>query len=216
MTDAPFWKGRWQRGEIGWHQTEVEPRLVENWSGIAPTRVFVPLCGKTLDLEWLHQQGHEVIGVELSEIACRAFFEERGIQPCVTTEGAFQVYRAQRYTLYQGDFFELTPERLGLIGAIYDRASLIALPRAIRNPYAQKIISLLQHNAAAKPQVLQITLERLPHDEQGPPHSVRPQEVEELYGSALNITRLSEETLPEKSPSGAGLKEWVFLLKLKT
>ena len=35
--------------------------------------VLVPLCGKSLDLVWLAEQGHAVIGVELAE----AFVKEQ-------------------------------------------------------------------------------------------------------------------------------------------
>jgi len=31
--------------------------------------VFVPLCGKSRDMLWLREQGHQVLGVELSAIA---------------------------------------------------------------------------------------------------------------------------------------------------
>ncbi len=38
------------------------------WRGTG-RRVLVPLCGKTPDLLWLAEQGNEIVGVELSEIA---------------------------------------------------------------------------------------------------------------------------------------------------
>jgi thiopurine S-methyltransferase len=211
MKDPQFWQGRWERGEIGWHQSEAEPRLVENFKSLSPTRVFVPLCGKSLDLVWLHEQGHHVIGAELSQVACRSFFEERGLTPSITEEAGFRVFRAERYTLFQGDFFALTPQILGPIGVIYDRASLIALPREMRKDYVEKLISLSRASKEyPHPQILLITIERVPHDEVGPPHSIQPSEVESLYQNAFRVERLSNELLEQKSPSGSDIHEWVF------
>ena len=72
-----FWLERWERGETGFHQNEINPYLIRDWQNLYPThgsKVFVPLCGKTKDMIWLRQQGHLVIGVELSAIAAQDFF----------------------------------------------------------------------------------------------------------------------------------------------
>jgi thiopurine S-methyltransferase len=209
MQDPNFWLGRWERGETGWHQTEVEPRLIENFSGLQPTSVFVPLCGKSLDLVWLHQQGHEVLGVELSERACREFFDEQGLTPAVTVVGPLKLFSCERYRLFQGDFFKLTPELLGPVGAVYDRAALIALPPDLRPQYARHMKTLL---SAPSLRFLQIILERSPHDVTGPPHSILESEVESLYGDGFKVEWLSRETLPDRSPSGASVTEKVARL----
>ena len=54
----------------------------------ADSQVFVPLSGKSLDMVWLAEQGHRVLGVELSELAVRQFFDERGLVPAVHTTTA--------------------------------------------------------------------------------------------------------------------------------
>lgn len=67
---ADFWQARWQRNEIGFHLSEVNPYLLRHWPTLglsADSRVLVPLCGKSLDLSWLAGQGHAVLGVELAE-----------------------------------------------------------------------------------------------------------------------------------------------------
>jgi Thiopurine S-methyltransferase (TPMT). len=35
--------------------------------------VLVPLCGKSLDMDWLLDAGYKVFGIELSNIAIQAF-----------------------------------------------------------------------------------------------------------------------------------------------
>ncbi len=168
--------------------------MVSYFSGLAPTRVFVPLCGKSLDLIWLRDQGHEVLGAELSEDACRAFFEENRIAFQESLEGRFKVFRADRLTIYNGDVFELDPARLGRIGAVYDRAALIALPSAVRARYAAQILRLIGEPGWSEDfRFLQIVLERTPQDEDGPPYSVQRDEVERLYGSEFAIRPLSRE-----------------------
>lgn len=51
-----------------------------------PLSVLVTLCGKTLDLLWLCEQGHEVTGVELVEVAAKEFFEENNVAYSVSSE----------------------------------------------------------------------------------------------------------------------------------
>ena len=75
--EADFWLNRWENNLTGFHLDEVNPHLKENWSALnlpAGSRVFVPLCGKSLDLIWLAEQGHQVVGIELSHLAAEAFF----------------------------------------------------------------------------------------------------------------------------------------------
>ena len=77
-----YWLERWEKGRIGFHRLDVNPRLVEHHKALdGVIRVLVPLCGKSVDLEWLVVQGFEVVGIELSELAAQAFFSERGFVP---------------------------------------------------------------------------------------------------------------------------------------
>lgn len=192
-----YWIGRWQRGETGWHQTEVDPVLIANFSDLPRTRVLVPLCGKSLDLGWLADRGHEVIGVEASALACEAFFKERGVPFERTRKGRFDLYRGGGVSIYCGDFFDLTPEELGEIGAVYDRAALIALPPPVRQKYATRMTELIQ-TTPKNPgfRFLQLLLERTPPDEEGPPFSVSAQELEKLYGKNFEIALLETEPQP--------------------
>lgn len=80
MNEA-FWHERWARNEIGFHLGEVNPYLLRHWPSLAlpnGARVLVPLCGKSLDMAWLVEQGFTVVGVELSEKAVRAFLTSNG------------------------------------------------------------------------------------------------------------------------------------------
>ena len=76
--ELDFWRDRWAAGQTAWDQGQAHPTLVERWDelGIAPdSTVLVPLCGASVDLAWLAERGHRVIGTEASEIGVRRFFE---------------------------------------------------------------------------------------------------------------------------------------------
>lgn len=208
-----YWLGRWERGETGWHQAEFEPALIEEFSNLTPTRVFVPFCGKSRDLKWLVSQRHEVVGVELSELACRAFFEESQISFQESKRGVFKVFQAKSLTIFQGDYFALTAEELGEIGAVYDRAALIALPEDLRARYAAHMKSLLPLDSKhAKFEFLQMLPERVPSDTQGPPFSVTEKELHSLYGDRFKIRLISREREEMREPSSSQAFECVYRL----
>ena len=99
MDEKSYWLGRWARGETRWHQTEAEPALAAWFTGRPRKRVFVPLCGKSLDLIWLLGEGHEVTGCELSSTACDAFFKENQLPYTTTQTEGFTVYRGSSICL---------------------------------------------------------------------------------------------------------------------
>jgi thiopurine S-methyltransferase len=140
------WKAKWKADDIAFHQHEIHPHLIRFWPQLAlatGTTVLVPLCGKSHDLGWLHQQGHRVIGVELSHIAIAAYFAERGLLPQRQRLGRFQRYWAGTLELWCGDLFDLRREDLGEVAAVYDCAALTALPAASRGNYVRQLSSLL-------------------------------------------------------------------------
>ncbi len=140
------WKAKWKADDIAFHQHEIHPHLIRFWPQLAlatGTTVLVPLCGKSHDLGWLHQQGHRVIGVELSHIAIAAYFAERGLQPQRQRLGRFQRYWAGTLELWCGDLFDLRREDLGEVAAVYDCAALTALPAASRGHYVRQLSSLM-------------------------------------------------------------------------
>jgi len=168
------WLERWQEGRIGWHEAEGNRSLRKHWTA-SGKRVLVPLCGKTRDLIWLERQGNEVVGVELSEIAIEAFFEENGIA-FSKVEGALSAYIAddRPITIYCGDYFEFSG---GLFDGYYDRGALIALPPDLRDDYVKHTRSLLSADASK----LIISVEYDQSIATGPPFSVPEQTMLALW-----------------------------------
>ena len=90
--DADFWHARWQENRIGFHLPETHHLLVRYWpvlQTVPGERILVPLCGKSLDMLWLLEQGCRVTGIEISRIAVEAFFAENRIEPVIEQSGAF-------------------------------------------------------------------------------------------------------------------------------
>jgi len=110
----PYWLERWQEGRIGFHRADANPRLLEHHKALGDAvRVLVPLCGKSVDLEWLVVHGFEVVGIELSELAAQAFFAERGFEPERREHSAFVAYQHGNVTILVGDFFAAQGEEIG-------------------------------------------------------------------------------------------------------
>ncbi len=192
--DPSFWHERWVDGRIGFHRPDVNPQLAGWWPslGLAPgSRVLVPLCGKSRDLAWLASQGHDVVGVELSGIACAAFFEESGLTPAVHTRQDHVVWSVPGVALWQGDFFQFED---GLFDAVFDRAATIALPPRLRAPYAAQLARMVRPGGRG----LLVSLDYPQHEKDGPPFAVPADEVERLYAPAFALEALP--LVPDAAP----------------
>ncbi|MBL9037808.1 MAG: hypothetical protein JNG84_04760, partial [Archangium sp.] len=83
-----FWVTRWNEGRIGFHEGKPNAWLARHHAELGHTqRVLVPLCGKSEDLAYLAALGHQVVGVELVELAARAFFTEHSLTPTESRRG---------------------------------------------------------------------------------------------------------------------------------
>jgi thiopurine S-methyltransferase len=193
-----FWHERWQTDRIGFHKDAVNPWLVRYWPLPGVTRggrVLVPLCGKSLDMLWLLQQGYRVTGVEISPLAIEAFFSENRLDPLTEPAGRFTRWRYQGLDILCGDFFDLDRSMLGDLDAVYDRAALIAMPAAMRPRYAAHLTGL----AGRETRQLLITLEYNPLEMSGPPFSVPEDEVRRLYGDNCLIECLASTDVLEEN-----------------
>ncbi len=218
--EQAFWLERWQRNEIGFHRSSFNPGLTTFWPRLripAGSTVLVPLCGKSLDLIWLHRQGYRVVGVETSSLAVEAFFRENGLSARVARRGDFDCYSIDDLTILCGDFFDLGPELVPEIGAFYDRAALIAMPENLRRRYARHLAATVPANVRG----LLITLE-YPRDEMaGPPFSVDDTQLSHLLAGDFRITELHRQDLLSEASEEASrwrakgltrLEEKVFAL----
>ncbi len=195
------WHESWKSGKIGFHQERFNTRLEKFWPTLgleANGSVLVPLCGKSLDMLFLHQLGHPVVGIELSEIAVEAFFVENQLSFERTQTGNLQEFTgtgtALGIRLLAGDLFDLETAQTGPLKGFYDRASLIALPPETRRRYVDKLASLLPSGASG----LLIGLSYDPSKMSGPPFSVPDAEVQALFARDFQVSELARSSGPER------------------
>lgn len=140
--DAQFWQNRWSTGKIAFHEGTPNRHLIthlDTLSLLPGSHVFVPLCGKAVDLDWLMGRGYRVTGIELNRDAVYEVFDRVKRQPVITEVRELTRLAAPGLTLWIGDLFELQPDDLGPVDTVYDRAALVALPPALRADYARHL-----------------------------------------------------------------------------
>jgi len=186
--EKSFWLKKWEENQIGFHTETVNDLLLAHLGKFnlqKYSNIFVPLCGKSLDLIYLENLGHRVIGVELSEKAVNSFFTENKLSFETKIEGDYTRYSCKdlKIEILQGDFFELNTNLIGPIDFIYDRASLIALPGDMRARYSKIMADITKTNS----QILLITTEYDHPEIIGPPFSIKEDEVYRLYKEKFEI-----------------------------
>ncbi|HYG43888.1 MAG TPA: thiopurine S-methyltransferase [Bordetella sp.] len=200
--DADFWLERWRGGHTHFHQARVTPLLAKYWPALqlpAGSRVLVPLCGKSLDMVWLAQQGYRVLGVELSALAVEQFYAEQGLQALVREAGPGRYYAAGDIEIYCGDIFDLGADVLGDCVGAYDRAALVALPPGMRARYARHVYGQLSPAYRG----LLITLDYDQSQMEGPPFSVRDDEVQAVYAGHSDALLIDRRDILAKEPKFA-------------
>jgi thiopurine S-methyltransferase len=211
--DGSFWHKKWERNEIAFHEREANPLLVKYFRDLSlpeGSRVFVPLCGKTLDVHWLLSRGYRVAGSELSQIAVGQLFSELGVEPDTTAIDHVSRYSANNIDVFVGDIFGLSRNVLGQIDAIFDRAALVALPEPMRDRYAAHLIEITDR----APQLL-ITFDYDQRLLEGPPFSVGDEEVGRHYRESYDLRLLASADIKGGLKARCAAAEKVWLLRKK-
>mgnify|MGYP000380308796 CR=1 FL=1 len=191
-----FWHERWAAQQIGFHNAEAHPMLVEflpHFKLSMGDRVLVPLCGKTLDIHWLLAAGFRVVGVELVESAIVSLFDELGVTPIINKDGSLTRYSAEDIDIFVGDIFALTAEQVGTVDFVYDRAALVALPKDMRARYSPQVGVL----SGYAPQML-IVFEYEQEKMAGPPFAIFNEEIQSNYGGNYSIVELARKPVAGK------------------
>lgn len=214
--DANFWVARWEKGETGFHQAGGNDLLVKHWPALklsAGQKVFVPLCGKSVDMTWLATQDLDVVGSELSRLAVSQYFEEQGVTPEVGREGAFEVSAHGKVAIWCGDFFALPSSATRDVAAVYDRAALIAMPPALQRAYVETLTAL-----AGRAPILLIAITYPEGQIAGPPFATPYAQVRQLFAGTHEIEVREERDGLAASPNlrergVTQLIETVYLLR---
>jgi thiopurine S-methyltransferase len=197
--DANFWLERWQKGQTGFHQSTVMPLLQKYWPQLSlqkDSQVLVPLCGKSLDMVWLAQQGFRVLGVELSPLAINAFFTENNLQATAYDSPEGRRHVAGRIEILCADILTLNAATLAQCTGVYDRAALVALPPDMRIRYVQHVYTQLPREYRG----LLLTLDYSQELMDGPPFAVGDAEVQALFGAHSKARLISRRDILSNEP----------------
>lgn len=206
--EASFWHERWVTGQTGFHEGRPNALLAKHARLLeGRRRVLVPLAGKAHDMIFLWRRAHDVVGVEVVELACRQFFEENQLPHAVEERDAFRAFilrdelraaqgeRSDGIELLCGNIFDATPDRVGRVDAVYDRAALVALDPATRRRYVETLAALLPPRGRMLLVTFAYDQSLLP----GPPWSVDGDEVRALFSDLFEV-KLLEERPAEAGP----------------
>ena len=211
--EQSFWLQRWESRHIAFHKSEVNPGLVNYLPALelpSDSRILLPLCGKTLDIHWLLAQGYPVVGVEWVEMAVQELFAELGVEPEISRGKNGSLYQAAGIDVFVGDILEMTPDELGTVNAIYDRAALVALPHPLRHRYTRQLMMLTDY----APQLL-MTFEYDQSLMAGPPFSIEQAELEGHYSDRYHLSQLHSAEVPGGLKGTYPAQEKVWLLQPK-
>lgn len=209
--EESFWYQRWQNNETAFHQDIPNPILLKYFEELHlknNSRVLVPLCGKTLDISWLQNNGYQVVGVELVETAIEQLFEEMKVEPEIKRLDNYVHYQAKGLDIIVANIFNISAEIIGKIDAVYDRAALVALPQELRKEYSRHLTEITVN----APQLC-ITFEYDQSIMSGPPFSISPAEMQEHYAKNYQIELLDSINVSEALKGNMDVRENVWLLK---
>ncbi|XP_037072003.1 probable thiopurine S-methyltransferase [Pollicipes pollicipes] len=217
------WHAQWSEGRIDFHLPAVCPDL-ERWyrrlvPDEQPRTVLVPLCGKSVDMVWLYQKGHTVIGIEGIEKAIVDFFTENNIDFSKIAVGSYTLYQTPdgRLRVYHADICRLDPETVGAVDAIWDRASYVAVRREDRPRYA----AFLRAVMAPGCRYLLSSVEYEPNPFSGTPQSVTPADFRPEFEPVADIEclavrdRAPDAIRPLAAWDVRGLQENMYLMTRK-
>ena len=195
-----FWHNRWKTQQIGWHRAIYNDLLLKHWPSInAPEggQVLVPLCGKSLDMLWLAEQGYNVVGLEMVEQAVQAFFEENKLDVKLTEIGNQTKHTSSPFTIFQGDLFDL---EAGVVqaDAWYDRAAMVALPNSFREDYVKQIYNQTKLGAVG----LLITFAYPQEQMDGPPFALHDEDVFRFFSDGFEVECLEKIDLEDEKDRG--------------
>lgn len=185
-----FWLNMWENNDIPFHQEEVKQELIRYFGTLNLSKnstVLVPFCGKSKDLLWLSQRVKQVIGIEISEIACHDLFKEMQVQPTIIRKATHIIFQYQNIQILHGDLFQI--DDLPNIQCIYDCKALIALPPAARKKYVTHLLNLTDHNA-----MIFLIAISTNDSVRGPPFPVSDIEIQKLYAD-YKIQQLEQKNV---------------------
>lgn len=220
---AKDWSDKsWGSDKICFHMPKCNPMLVKNIDallrGRKNVRIFFPLCGKAVDMKWLYDEGHSIVGLEGSAKGVQEFFKENNFtfSSESVADGKFTLYKNEdnRIRIFCGDIYDFNSALGGKMQGIWDRGSFVAINREDREKYSKILMDLMDKDC----HYLLDTFQYDSSEYAGPPHPTKTEEVHKLFGEKCEVTQLEERDAMTGKQKDWGLskfQETVFELTLK-
>ena len=184
-----FWDHRFRSGTTPWDAGHAPLALRQFAAGYATTsgatpRVLIPGCGSAWDAAFLDSQGWEVTALDFSPAAVEAARVTLGDH--------------WRGTLLCDDFFSFAAAQR--FDAIYERAFLCALPRAMWPGYPARMAALLRLGGLLAGSFY------ISEEAKGPPFGILPQQLDDLL--TPHFTRREDRPVEDSLSVFAGRERW--------
>ena len=195
-----YWENRWITNQTGWHRSVYNDLMVKYWPRLGiPTdsKVLVPLCGKSLDMLWLAEKGHAIVGIEFTRVAVERFFSENNLEHTIVKHPSYIEFSSDRYTILNGNILAI-PSDLIQAEAWYDRAAMIAINPDLREDYVSQIRQQTKVGAVG----LLITYSYPQEEMEGPPFSLNNDDVFKLFQDGFRVECLETIELEDEKERG--------------
>ncbi|PIK50874.1 putative thiopurine S-methyltransferase isoform X2 [Apostichopus japonicus] len=172
-------------------------------NGQTGLRILVPLCGKSVDLKWLADQGHHVVGIEGIPKACKDFFEEAEMnytETDIPEIASGKLYKSDdgKIQIYCSDIFMLNKSIIGEFDAVMDKASLTAINTEERERYIELLKSVCKPGTRMIVMVVEYDWEK--RENKVPPYPFSRKDIDKLYGEWCSLEEI--EKLDRTSTTG--------------
>lgn len=213
------WHNSWAVGRTGWHQATVNKHLIQHMNSLTDSRpklnILVPLCGKSIDMKYLYDLGHTVIGVELVENPVREFFLENNLEfskiNLPRINGIAYVSSDGRLQIFCCNFYDFDRDCAGQMDAIWDRCSFSAVEVKDRRKYCDVMRSLMIPGC-------RYVVDVLDYDSNYrdiPPYAMSLDELQQHFGSEIKVVVLDHRYTKRSTYSGYGpwISQYILLLQ---
>nr|AAW25275.1 SJCHGC01817 protein [Schistosoma japonicum] len=199
------WLRRWDTNQTGWHINFVHRSLIAFWNELCPSdtpanRLFIPLCGKSVDMEWLYQnKSCQIIGCDIAENPLRQFVNDHKSlnmkERLVYFKNGENVLMFHtddnRLRLYCCSLFSMDSAPEEPFNLIWDRGSFVAIHPSLRSNY----VTLITNITTKDVRWLQETLNYPPGVHNTAPCSSTDEEMKLLYNKDYNMKLLRYEDI---------------------
>jgi thiopurine S-methyltransferase len=190
-----YWIDRWNSNDISFNQAEPH-RYIKKYKGLLAQdksdTVLFPLCGCSVDMSFILNEGYFVKGIEISDIAIEKFFSENNIKFDLIKDR----YVGENIEIIKKDIFDTKRSDVGHFDFIYDRGCFVALESSrLRNKY----IRWIHDNTVIGCKVL---MDLFDFDQvskvEYPPFPINNTGIDEAFGEAFDIEVLEEGSIDPK------------------